>query len=130
MNDYENKNPYQDENGNPNGYQNSYQGEISSTYSNNNYNQYNAPYKKGKGLAIASMVLGIVSLTIGCCSGIGFICALLGFIFGIIAQKKNRCGMAVAGIITSVFGMLWGLIIILLMVLQTAAVFGFWGIFL
>ena len=117
MNDYENKNPYQDENGNPNGYQNSYQGEISSTYSNNNYNQYNAPYKKGKGLAIASMVLGIVSLTIGCCSGIGFICALLGFIFGIIAQKKNRCGMAVAGIITSVFGMLWGLIIILLMVL-------------
>ena len=130
MNDYENKNPYQDENGNPNGYQNSYQGEISSTYSNNNYNQYNAPYKQGKGLAIASMVLGIVSLTIGCCSGIGFICALLGFIFGIIAQKKNRCGMAVAGIITSVFGMLWGLIIILLMVLQTAAVFGFWGIFL
>ena len=56
------------------------------------------------------MVLGILSVTLCCCSIIGLICAVLGLIFGIIAQKNNPNGKALAGIITSAFGIVFGII--------------------
>lgn len=51
------------------------------------------------GFAIASMVLGIVSL-VCCCAG--NVTAILGLIFGILAlTKTKKDGMALAGVITS-----------------------------
>jgi uncharacterized membrane protein YphA (DoxX/SURF4 family) len=135
MNEFEYKNPYdQQENNNP--YQ---QGDSSNTYSNpyydnssnsdeggdsnessyydkneygviNNYNGYQQPKKEGKGLAIASMILGILSTTCCCCSIIGFFCALVALILGIIAQKRSHSGMSLAGIITGSFGLVFGVI--------------------
>ena len=60
-----------------------------------------------KGLAIASMVLGIVSLVLFCAWPISGPCAIVGLILGIIAggrAKRGEAGgrgMATAGVITS-----------------------------
>lgn len=72
----------------------------------------NIPAQKGgKGLAIASMVLGIVSLVCCCCGGfISLILAITGLILGIISQSRGSSGYAIAGIITSAFGIVFGII--------------------
>lgn len=74
---------------------------------------YNAPAGKvaepGKGLAIASLVLGIVSFLC-----FPYITGVLGIIFGGVAKSKGcRSGMATAGIACGVVGVgLWLLMLI------------------
>lgn len=52
---------------------------------------------KMNGLAIASMILGIVSL--GCCCS-SYICGILAIVFGIVAKScGNRSGKSTTGII-------------------------------
>jgi hypothetical protein len=72
----------------------------------------------GNGLAITSMVLGIVSLVMVCCCY--FIAPLLGLgalITGFMANSKGQSkGMAMAGIVTGALGVLGGLILIILVV--------------
>ena len=59
--------------------------------------------QSGKGLAIASMALGIVGLVFTFVFGpLAFILSLLGLIFAIVAKKK--CGFKTAGLITSIAG--------------------------
>lgn len=56
-----------------------------------------------KGLSIASMTLGIVSLVL-CCTVYGaLVCALVGLVLGIVARYNNNPGkgMAIAGIVCS-----------------------------
>lgn len=60
--------------------------------------------KDRKGLAIAAMVLGIVSLVLFCIWYISLPCAILAIIFGIIAIKSSKRGMAIAGISTGAVG--------------------------
>ena len=55
-----------------------------------------APPKPGNGLAVASMVLGIVSLVMFCLYPLVIPCAIVGIILGIIAKVKGAGGMAVA----------------------------------
>lgn len=70
-----------------------------------------------KGFAIASLVLGIVSLVLGCCAyGLTTISSIVGLVLGIIFLKKNQHlgkyqgkGMAIAGIICSAIGLLFGI---------------------
>ena len=74
--------------------------------------------KKGKGLAIASLVLGIVALLTGVIAPLAIICGLLAIVFGAISLKKSK-GLAIAGLITGILGLLggifWGAIIALIM---------------
>lgn len=60
-----------------------------------------------KGLAIASLVLGIVSIVLFCLWYICIPCAILALIFGIIARKEspNGNGMATAGIVLSIISL-------------------------
>lgn len=61
--------------------------------------------KKKSGLAIASLVIGIVSLLLACCYG-GFI-GLISLIFGIIALSTGQSkGQAIAGIVLSVLAIM------------------------
>lgn len=67
------------------------------------------PSSSGKGLAVASMVLGIISVVLGCCVPvITFFTAVLGIIFGAIALKKKSLGkgMAIAGLICSIISLI------------------------
>lgn len=75
--------------------------------------------QESKGLAIASMVLGIVSLVVGCCASyLGIPTAIAGLITGIISlvQKKGGKGMAIAGVIMSAIAIVFIVIVIILMV--------------
>lgn len=67
--------------------------------------------KKSNGKAVASMVLGIVSLvciflTATVFMGIvGIACGVVGLILGISANKEAKSGMATAGIVMSCIGL-------------------------
>lgn len=72
--------------------------------------------KDRKGLAIASMVLGIVALVLFCIWYTTVPCAVLAIVFGIISIKSSGRGMAIAGITTGIIGfvlmiLLYGFII-------------------
>lgn len=69
---------------------------------------------KSKGLAVASMVLGIVALVFSCCLPVvTFICALVGVILGAVslAKKKGGKGMAIAGLVCCIIGLVPAVII-------------------
>ena len=61
--------------------------------------------KKSNGLAIASLVLGIVSIVF--CfiiQWLGLIIGIVGIVLGVMAKKKNPTGMATAGLVLSIIG--------------------------
>lgn len=72
------------------------------------YPAYGQPAQSGtNGLAIASMICGIISFPLGCAWGAGVIFAIAGLITGIIAMKQVKqtgqdgSGMALTGVILS-----------------------------
>ena len=80
----------------------------------------------GKGMAIASLVTGILGLTI--CSGWG-IPNLLALIFAIVARKKgSRSGMATAGLILGIIGIVLTIIGIIIGFLYSAVILAMFGI--
>lgn len=68
--------------------------------------QTNNMPSQSKGLAIASMVLGIVSLVFFCFVYICIPCGLISIILGgvALANKKPGKGMAIAGLVCSIVG--------------------------
>lgn len=78
------------------------------------YTQAAAP-KQSAGLAIASMVLGIVALVFSCCLPVvTFICALVGVILGAVslAKKKGGKGMAIAGLVCSILALIPAIVVL------------------
>ena len=69
-------------------------------------NTTNMPQQESKGMAIASMVLGIVSLVLFCFVYICVPCGIVSIILGgiTVAKKKPGKGMAIAGIVCSIVG--------------------------
>ncbi len=79
-----------------------------SSYNQPNYNQ--VPNEPGKGFAVAGMVCGIVSLFC-----FGFICGVLGIVFGGVAKSKGyKGGMATAGIVCGIIGILGAFLVLFL----------------
>ena len=64
----------------------------------------------GKGLSVAGMVLGIVSIV--CCGLLGIICGIVGLVLSLVALKNNRPGrnMAIAGLACSAVGIVAGIV--------------------
>lgn len=90
---------------------------------------YYTPAPPTNGLAIASLVTGILSVVFGACygSGIAFaIAALITGIIGIRQIKQNSSmggsGMAITGIITGSVGVLFGLLWILFYIFMGVAI--------
>lgn len=78
-----------------------------------------APAVPGKGLGIASMVLGIVSLVMFCAWYLAIPCALVGCILGAVALNKAKQagmknGMGVAGLTCSLIALAILIIIVIL----------------
>lgn len=68
-------------------------------------------------MAVASLVLGIISLVISVGAGTaglgwtGSICAILGIIFGVIGKKDSeKKGMAKTGLVLSIIALCWGIV--------------------
>lgn len=75
------------------------------------YPQAPAPVKDRKGMAIASLVLGILSLLLCCVPYISIICGIIGLVLGCMSMKSSGKGMAIAGLICSAFGIIISIII-------------------
>ena len=72
------------------------------------------PASDSKGLAIASLVLGILSL----CASVGWFCggpiSIIGLVLGILCRKSSGKGLATAGAILSAVGLLLTIIFVIL----------------
>jgi len=76
-----------------------------------------APASGGSsGKAIASMVLGIVSLALFCFWYLAIPCAIVGLVLGVLSMKKkeNGHGMAVAGVVMSIVAVAIAVILVIL----------------
>lgn len=72
--------------------------------------------KKSAGLAIASMVLGIVSLVLGCCIPyVTFFTALVGLVMSgaSLGMKMGGKGMAIAGLVCNIISLIPAVIVLL-----------------
>ena len=58
-----------------------------------------------KGLSIASMVLGIVSVVLCCFVYISIPCAILAIIFGIVGKNKGGKGFAITGLVLGIIAL-------------------------
>lgn len=70
----------------------------------------------GAGIGIASMVLGIVSLVLGCCFPyISIPCAVIGVILAAVSLggHKDGRGMAIAGLVCSIISLIPAVIVII-----------------
>ena len=79
--------------------------------SQSSYYQQPVQNKPISALAVTSLVLGILSLTLCCC--IGWLPGIIGAILGIVAIAKDQGGkgLAVGGVITSVLGLIIGILL-------------------
>ena len=68
---------------------------------------------ESKGLSIASMVLGIVSLVMLCIWYVSIPCAILAIIFAIIGRKKGGKGMATAGLVLGIIALAFDILIVI-----------------
>lgn len=80
-----------------------------------------AAKKESSGLAIASMVVGILTLVLFCwwAIGFGFIMAVVAIVLGIISLKKKAGGkgMAIAGIVTGGVSVVWNGIVTIMFII-------------
>jgi hypothetical protein len=104
--------PYQQNTQQP-PYQQQYQQPVRPDYQYQQ--QFQEPVQKpSSGMAVASMVLGIVAFLFSCVYFIAIPAAIVGLILGIVSIKgrKGGKGMAIAGIILSGIGIVIALILI------------------
>ena len=78
------------------------------------------PVQESKGLSIASMILGIVSVVLFCIWYISVPCAILAIIFGILGKKKGGRGMAIAGLVLGIVALAIIIVIYLLAIAGVA----------
>lgn len=64
--------------------------------------------KKKKGLAIASLCLGILGIAFSFCGGIGMVIGIPGLILGIVGLVKKQGALAIVGTILSIIALGFG----------------------
>lgn len=93
-------------------------------YQQQQYNTYNETYQPEKrGFGIASMIIGICSILLGCCIPyVSFAGSIAGIILGIVSLRKNESakGMAIAGIVTSGCALLLSIIMLIMVFIAMA----------
>lgn len=78
--------------------------------------------QESKGLSIASMVLGIISVVLFCIWYVSIPCAILAIIFGIVGMKKGGRGMGIAGLVLGIVALAILVVIYLLAVIGIASI--------
>ena len=78
--------------------------------SNNNQQPAPQPPESSKGMAVASMVLGIVGFVAWCLPLVGYPVTIVGIVLGVKAKSQGQGGMAVAGIVMSIITLVFTLI--------------------
>lgn len=84
---------------------------------NNNFNGNDYPRRERVGMAMSSLLVGIMSLPFAYCTGIfGILLGLVAILLGIFSKgtAPMRSGKAVAGIITGAVGITLGIIMVVI----------------
>lgn len=92
-------------------------------FQNNPYQQPGSPNepKKTDTLAIVALVLGIATIVMSCCyTYLGFPLGIGGIVCSVMARKKQKSGMATAGLVCSIVG----LVLTVLLLIFSAAIIG------
>ncbi len=89
---------------------------------NNDVQNYTAPSQDGNNntnvLAILSLVAGILSIIMACCvTWVGIILGIAGIILAIFANKQGKTGLATAGMICSIIGIVIAVLMIILVII-------------
>lgn len=132
QNPYGTSDPYASQNSYQSGQQggydpNSYQAPQyqSSPYQSSPYSYQAEPLQTqgGSGLAIGSMVCGILSIVLCCGSWISWILSVVAIVLGAVSISKGRRGkgMAMAGIITGAVGIVLSILILIVAGIMGAA---------
>lgn len=74
------------------------------------------PKDPKKPMAIAALVLGIVSLVFTCVIWLAVPCGIIAVVLGAISMKSTGRGMAIAGVILGSLGILFSIVFIILVV--------------
>jgi len=79
---------------------------------------YDGGYRRGNGVAVASLVLGLVSVVLMCIWYVAMPCGILAIIFGVGGRKNARegasgGGMATAGLVLGLLGLLLPIVLLL-----------------
>lgn len=62
-------------------------------------------------LAIVSLILGIASIVLGCCvTYLGIALGVGGIICSVMSKKKQKSGLATAGLVCSIIGIVFAVI--------------------
>lgn len=70
------------------------------------------PENTGSGLAIASLIFGIIGIPASCCCGLGLLFSVIGLIFGIVGNSKHKTGVGTAGIVCNIIGIVSAVLVI------------------
>jgi hypothetical protein len=81
-----------------------------------------AEIKKSNGAGIAGFVLALTTIFLGWVPGLGWVLWVLGLIFSFVGVFKQPRGLAIAGLVISLFGLIM-LTVILSALASTAAFF-------
>ena len=115
-----NPNQYGPQNGYPGAPNPNYYGPQNPYQNQGGYVQppYGVPQNEGSaGMAVASMVLGLLAIILSCCLyPVAFLLALIGLILGAVAIKKDTPGkgMAIAGLVLSLISIAIAVLFIVL----------------
>lgn len=78
--------------------------------------------KQTNALAIVSLVLGILAIVLGCCTAwVGCLFGVAGVICAVFANKQGKTGLATAGLICSIVGIVLGILMTVLAIVFGAA---------
>ncbi|MCI8528694.1 MAG: hypothetical protein HFH82_06005 [Lachnospiraceae bacterium] len=85
----------------------------------------NVPDNKANGLQIAGLVCGIIAICTSCCYGImGIIMGIVGIICSAAGNKSNKSGVGTAGLVCSIIGLIFGVVMLIYSVWAFSYVFG------
>ena len=69
--------------------------------------------QESKGLSIASMVLGIISIVFFCIFLISIPCAILAIIFGVVGMKNGGKDMGIAGFVLGIVSLIISILLVI-----------------
>ncbi|NMA80272.1 MAG: DUF4190 domain-containing protein [Clostridiales bacterium] len=89
---------------------------MNNQYPNTEFQNPIEPQQGSNGMAIASMVLGIISVITCCWWQLSVVVGIVGLVLGILHNKKQTTGrgMAIAGIVLSIVGIAIAVITLIL----------------
>ena len=92
-----------------------HQGQYRQGYQQQGYGPYRPPKKSNNNMALASLILGVLSILLCCCGGFGIILGAVGIVLAILSRGREPMETnAKVGIGLSIGGIVLGIVVLVL----------------